>query len=246
MKHLLSGVFRYAIRIGTLNPPNPVREVCVPEGPDSENTYAYSLEEIVRMLAVLPEPARTIVAVAGFIGLRRGELRGIKLEDYDGQILIVRRSVWRKHIGAPKGKHGAGAVPVMVPLAKMIEQYLLQFGPRSFLFESLLGGPVSVEYIAREVIKPKLQALGHGVARVARVPSRTRYQLACPWRIRHRRPGHLASQRRVSDGQSYIKWTGVDGRSLAAMKALESIICTKHAPRAPNSCSTAQYNDVSK
>lgn len=84
MKHLLSGVFRYAIRIGTLNPPNPVQEVCVPEGRASADTYAYTLEEIVRMLAVLPEPARTIVAVAGFTGLRRGELRGIELEDYDG------------------------------------------------------------------------------------------------------------------------------------------------------------------
>lgn len=96
VKHLLSGVFRYVIRIGTLNPPNPVREVCVPEGRDSEDTYAYSLEEIVRMLAVLPQPARTIVAVAGFTGLRPGELRGIRLEDCDGHILIVRRSVWRK------------------------------------------------------------------------------------------------------------------------------------------------------
>ena len=76
VKHLLSGVFRYAIRIGTLNPPNPVREVCVPERRASADTYAYTLEEIVRMLAVLPEPARTIVAVAGFTGLRRGECVG--------------------------------------------------------------------------------------------------------------------------------------------------------------------------
>jgi len=30
--------------------------------------------------------------------------------------------------------------------------------------------------------------------------------------------------------QSYIKRTGVDDRSLAAMKTLESLICTKHAP----------------
>jgi len=49
---------------------------------------------------------------------------------------------------------------VIAPLTKIIEQYLLQSGPKSFLFESMLGGPVSVEYIAREVIKPTLQAVG--------------------------------------------------------------------------------------
>ncbi len=230
VKHLLSGVFRYAIRIGTLNPPNPVREVCVPEGRGSEDTYAYSLEEIVRMLAVLPEPARTIVAVAGFTGLRRGELRGIKLEDYDGHILIVRRSVWRKHIGAPKGKHGAGAVPVIVPLAKMIEQYLLQFGPKSFLFESMLGGPVSVEYIAREVIKPRLQELGmewHGWHAFRRGLATNLHALGVSDIVIQ---GILRHSDVSVTRQSYIKRTGVDDRSLAAMKTLESLICTKHAP----------------
>ncbi len=32
--------------------------------------------------------------------------------------------------------------------------------------------------------------------------------------------------------QSYIKRTGVDDRTVAAMKTLESLICTKHAPEA--------------
>jgi integrase len=157
-------------------------------------------------------------------------MRGIELEDYDGHILIVRRSVWRKHIGAPKGKHGTGAVPVIAPLTKIIEQYLLQFGPKSFLFESMLGGPVSVEYIAREVIKPTLQAVGmewHGWHAFRRGLATNLHALGISDIV-------IQAILRHSDvsvtRQSYIKRTGVDDRSVAAMKALESLICTKHAP----------------
>lgn len=169
VKHLLSGVFRYAIRCGILNPPNPVREVVAPDGRGSEDTYAHSLAEILRMLGVLPEPARTICAVAAFIGLRRGELCGLKPEDYDGQLRIVRRSVWRQNVGAPKGKRGTGAVPVIQPLAGTLEQYLLEYCPKTLLFESMSGGPVSNEYITREVIGACASESWYGVARMARV-----------------------------------------------------------------------------
>lgn len=150
VKNMLSGMFRYASRIGVVNTPNPVRDACAPQGKSSADTYAYRLDEIMRMLAVLPQSAKTVVAMAAFTGLRRGELRGLQLSDYDGEVLIVRRSVWRSHIGAPKGKRGVGAVPVITPLGKLLREYLAGYQPKTFLFESILGGPASVEYMARE------------------------------------------------------------------------------------------------
>jgi integrase len=182
------------------------------------------------MLGVLPEPARTICAVAAFTGLRRGELRGLKPEDLDGQLLIVRRSVWRQNVGAPKGKRGTGAVPVIEPLAGMLEQYLLEFGPKTFLFESMSGGPVSIEYITREVIGPTLRKVGmewHGWHAFRRGLATNLYALGVPDTVIQAilRHSNVAVTR-----QSYIKHTGVDERSVAAMKALESQICTKHAP----------------
>jgi integrase len=36
------------------------------------------------MLAILPEPAATMVAVAAFTGARKGEIRGFLWQDYDG------------------------------------------------------------------------------------------------------------------------------------------------------------------
>jgi len=51
-------MFRYASRIGVVNTPNPVRDACVPTGKSSADTYAYGLDEIMRMLVVLPQPPR--------------------------------------------------------------------------------------------------------------------------------------------------------------------------------------------
>jgi hypothetical protein len=53
------------------------------------------------MLDKLPEPARTVIAVAAFTGLTRS-LRGLKWEDYDGETISVRRKIWGEHIGPTK------------------------------------------------------------------------------------------------------------------------------------------------
>jgi integrase len=34
------------------------------------------------MMAILPEPAKTVVGVAAFTGLRKSELRGLKWQDW--------------------------------------------------------------------------------------------------------------------------------------------------------------------
>ena len=103
IKHLLSGIFRYALRTGFLNGVNPVRDAVLPKAKSPSETYAYSLAEVLTMIELLPEPARTLVAVAGFTGLRRGELRGLEIGDYKAGVLTVQRSIWRKSVENPKG-----------------------------------------------------------------------------------------------------------------------------------------------
>jgi hypothetical protein len=48
-----------------------MREVEIPRARPGSDTRAYSLEEEVRMLAILPEPAASVVAVAAFTGARK-------------------------------------------------------------------------------------------------------------------------------------------------------------------------------
>ena len=87
IKHFLSSAFRYARRQGVLDSPNPMREVEIPRARPSGETTAYSLEEEVRMLTILPEPAATIVAVAAFTGAGKGGIRGFAWDGYDGETI---------------------------------------------------------------------------------------------------------------------------------------------------------------
>lgn len=154
IKHLISGIFRYAIRTGFLNGANPVRDASLPKAKPPSDTYAYSLDEITKMIELLPDPVRTIIAVAAFTGLRRGELKGLELSDYTPGVLMVRRSRWKKTVDAPKGKRGTGAVPVIPWLGQILDAYLLIYGPKKYLFEGLRGGPADLDYIVQSVILP--------------------------------------------------------------------------------------------
>jgi len=98
-KAFLAGAFKQAKRLGILGGINPVQDVSIPRVPETEaDTYAYSLSEIKSMLAVLPEPARTIVLTAAFTGLRKSELRGLIWGSYNGEQLSVDRSVWNSTV----------------------------------------------------------------------------------------------------------------------------------------------------
>jgi len=160
IKHFLSGVFRYARRQGVLDSPNPMREVEIPRARPAGETHAYTLEEEVRMLAILPEPAATIVAVAAFTGARKGEIRGFLWQGYDGYAIEVKQSVWRDQVGEPKREKSKGAIPVIAQLKLFLDQHRASSGNPSegFIFRNLWGNPLNLDLLASEVIRPALEA----------------------------------------------------------------------------------------
>ena len=124
LKSLLSGIFTRAKQLGLLDGVNPMQGVSIPKNVRGKSqTFARSLDEIRAMLLVLPEPSRTVVAVAGYAGLRRGEIQGLCWFDYDGKQLNVTRSVWEGIESDPKSESSKGAVPVIPVLAKMLDLY---------------------------------------------------------------------------------------------------------------------------
>lgn len=87
------------------------------------NNHAYDHAEIALMLEKLPEPARTVVAVAAFTGLTRSEIPALKWDDYkDGEIFVSRKK-WRGHIGAPKTEAREAGVPVAPLLQEILAKY---------------------------------------------------------------------------------------------------------------------------
>jgi integrase len=81
VKAFLSGTFARAKQTNVINGVNPVDETKVGGAKSTFKGHAYFLAEIEVMLQKLPEPARTVCAVAAFTGLSASELRGLRWQD---------------------------------------------------------------------------------------------------------------------------------------------------------------------
>ena len=79
-----------------------MQDVSLPHAPESAETHAYSLTEVKSILAVLKEPAHTVVLTAALTGLRKSEILGLRWRDFNGQELTVNRSVWNGIESEPK------------------------------------------------------------------------------------------------------------------------------------------------
>ena len=162
VKQFLSGAFRYAKRQGVLSTENPVRDAVLPKCKETEDTHAYSLEDVLTMIRILPEPASTVVAMAAFTGLRKGELRGLTWESNTDNAIHVAKAVWRKHIKAPKTRASKSLVPVIELLATKLDVYrkLCDSPVSGWMFPNSVGNPRCLDELAREVIRPKIEEVG--------------------------------------------------------------------------------------
>ncbi len=128
-----------------------------------QETYAYSLTEILMMLSVLPEPAATAFAVAAFAGLRHGEIAGLEWPDlHDGE-LWVRRSVWNGHITEPKTKKSEAGVPIITPLAERLEMHRLRSGnpEEGPIFRNSVAARLNLNNMLARQILPSLNTCRH-------------------------------------------------------------------------------------
>lgn len=160
-KAFLSGAFKQAKRLGILDGMNPIQDVSIPRAPEPEDTHAYSLGEIKSMLALLDEPARTVVLTAAYSGLRKSELRGLTWADFDGATLTVRRSVWNSTVNEPKTRRSRAPIPVVRPLREALEAHKSRAGqlaqPNLPIFQAGNGAPMNLDNLARRVIAPSIE-----------------------------------------------------------------------------------------
>jgi integrase len=163
IKVTMSAIFSYAIRLGFLNGSNPVREARAKGKRTDPTLYAYTLKEVQWMLERLDEPARTVVAVAAFTGLRESEIRGLQWQDYDGTYLHVQRSIWRTHIGETKTKKSASSVPVISPLRKILDLHKRRDGAGPWVFAGQKKGfALNLDNLRARDIAPIVGARWHG------------------------------------------------------------------------------------
>ncbi len=200
-----------------------------PQGEEGEETYAYSLEEVTQMLAVLPEPAATVVAAAAFAGMRRGELRGLRWESYSGTEIRVTQSVWESIVTEPKTRKSKAPIPVIAPLAQKLDAHRCTLGnPTSgYVFPSSKGTPLNLANLARRVVKPALVKAGlkwHGWHSFRRGLATNLRRLGVPDKTIQAILRHADLSTTMN---SYVKTVSAD--TVAAMHSLERI-CTQYAP----------------
>lgn len=205
-----------------INTENPIRDVVLPKAKLAEDTYAYSLEEITQMLNILQEPAATIVAAASFTGVRKGELRGFRWEDYDGEQIRISQSYWRSHVQEPKTRKSKAPVPVIWQLAERLNFHRELMGnpSRGLVFSSPVGTPINLDALAYDVVRPALQKAGlqwHGWHAFRRGLATNLHRLGVPDETIQRILRHST----VAVTQNcYIKTADAD--AVAAMRSLEN------------------------
>lgn len=220
-KCFLSGAFKYAKQIGFIEGLNPMLDTEIPAGRKSEPTYAYTLEEIQAIMGAIPAPAKTVVAVAAFSGLRMSEIRGLKRENYDGQDIRVEQTAWRRHINEPKTTASKAPVPVLPLLKKILDTHLATAIGKTYIFEAGNGQPLNLQNLARRVIMPKLKEAEiewHGWHAFRRGLATNLYRLGVPERTIQ---AVLRHANVVTTLRFYVRPSTADAR--AAMNRLEEV-----------------------
>jgi integrase len=159
VKSVISGIFTLAKQQDYFQGENPARDSAVnPKAAEPQETYAYTLDEIQTILALLPEPAATAFAVAAYMGLRHGEIQGLLWENYRDGELYISRSIWNGRVSDPKTRKGRAPVPVIRQLADRLEMHRLRSvnplaGP---IFANAVGKPLALSSAVNRVILPAL------------------------------------------------------------------------------------------
>ena len=159
IKSVVSGMFKLAKQQAYFDGENPARDTRVnPKAAEPKETYAYSLDEIQSMLAVLPEPAGTAFGVAAFMGLRHGEIQGLLWENYKDCEIYISRSIWNGRATDPKTLKGRAPVPVIRQLAEKLEKHRRRCGgPKTGpMFANGAGKPIALSNLVNRVILPAL------------------------------------------------------------------------------------------
>jgi integrase len=227
-KRRLSALFTLARNQGALDAPNPVEGAMLPKKAAAPaRTHAATPDEVTTFLDLLEKArewkARAAVGLMFFAGLRPGEARGARWEDYTGKRLFVRQSLWHTYATAPKTEEAASPVPVIDTLEGILRQLREADGnPTSGpILRGPSGKPLNLDNLSKRVMMPLLKAAGltwHGWYSLRRgvattLASLTHDGMASKGLLRHT---DLATTTR-----HYVK--DVPENTLSAMNRLETL-----------------------
>jgi integrase len=132
----------------------------LPVLPDDEQRW-FTQAEIKQIVDAATGQYRVLFHLAGFTGLRSGELCGLHVEDLqlEHDVIEVRRSVWNGMEGETKTRAGKRNVFIDSVTVRLLRNFLAgrQTGR---VFQSQAGTPLENRDICRRVLTPICERLG--------------------------------------------------------------------------------------
>jgi integrase len=104
IRSLASGIFSHAINLGLLDSNHWHDVKILGKVKTPKPTAHYTLEEAENIISALVDhvDCQLIMALSCFLGLRPGEIAGLRWEDFDADFVHIRRAVVRGIVGTPK------------------------------------------------------------------------------------------------------------------------------------------------
>jgi integrase len=165
IRGLMSTIFRCAHRWELIES-NPMELVRVKDASKRlERPSVLTTEEFYDLLAQFREPYRTMVLIAGCLGLRAGEIMGLQWGDFDLEksTLLVQRSVVHGRVDDVKTEYSRDFVPLAPELVVELLRYRETAYPNEagWLFANpKTGKPYHQEEIQKKHIRRAAQAAG--------------------------------------------------------------------------------------
>jgi len=169
IRSLASGIFSHAVNVGVIES-NPWHDVKVlGKTKEPGETAHYTLEEAENIISALVEhlDCQLIVALAFFLGLRPGEIQGLRWEDVDSvpddqglRWIHIRRAVARNVVGETKTTSSVAALPLITPVLIPLNLWRAKRGNPSegWIFPNQKGKPIDLRSVIGRTIVPTLEA----------------------------------------------------------------------------------------
>jgi integrase len=159
----ISSMIGTAKKWGYLCQPVVMRELALPTEELRKHTRFYSAEDVRRMIAVAPQPYRTMFAIAAMCGLRVGEVVALQKCDLDfmHRLIHVERSAWYGRVQTLKSKSSRADVVMPEALLTLLQEYLATWkaNPEGFLFLNRNGRPYAANKVVEYGLWPVLDRL---------------------------------------------------------------------------------------
>lgn len=142
---------------------NPVRKTRLPRRDCNSERPIVTPQQVKRLTAALPDPAKSIALLLVLTGLRIGELLAVRWKnaDLDDQMLRVTEIVYEGHFDKPKTKRSVRAIPLCreaVSILSSLRQDACE--PEQLVFATCSGRPLCRRNLLQRQLRPTCKEFG--------------------------------------------------------------------------------------